>query len=76
MDKLQEEMRNLDVVDVSDNVNPNQLKVKRRSSKIQKDFFSAAEYGIYAVHNYIEVPYYTKKQRKKRNVADYIMHSN
>lgn len=75
MDKLQEEMRNLDIVDVSDNMNPNALKVKRRNSKIQKDFFSAAEYGVYAIHNIFEIPYYTKKNKKKSKISDYIIHA-
>ena len=66
-------MRNLDIVDVSDNLNPNNLQVKRRNAKIQKDFYSAASYGIYGIHNYFEVPYYTKKRKKRVNIADYIM---
>lgn len=75
MDRLQEEMRNLDIVDVGDNANPNALKVKRRNSKIQKDFFSAAEYGIYAVHNLYEVPHYTKKNKRKNKLSEYIIHA-
>lgn len=72
-DKLEEEMRNLDIKDVSDRVNPNALLVIRRNRKIQKDYYSSISYGIYGVHHHIEVPYYTNKRRKKRNLADYIM---
>lgn len=72
-DKLEEEMRNLDIKDVSDMVNPNALLVIRRNKKIQKDYYSSVSYGIYGVHHYIEIPYYTKKRRRKSNIADYIM---
>jgi len=75
MDKLEEEMRNLDIVDVTDNLNQSIIRVKRRNQKVQKDYFSASEYGIYAVHQFIEVPYFVKKRKKKRSPADYIMSS-
>lgn len=45
MDRMEEELKNLDIVDSSDKAN-NKLKIVRRSSKIQKDFFSMAEYAI------------------------------
>lgn len=72
-DKLEEEMRNLDIKDVSDRVNPNSLLVVRRNRKIEKDYYSSLSYGIFGVHTHIEVPYYSKKRRKKSNIADYIM---
>lgn len=72
-DKLEEEMKNLDIKDVSDRVNPNTLLVIQRNKKIQKDYYSSLSYGIYGIHNYLEIPYYTKKRRKKVNLADYIM---
>ena len=73
MDILEEEMRNLDVVDTVDNLGANTLKIVRRNKKVQKDFFSALEYGINAVHEYFEVPYYSEKRKKHFSPADYIM---
>lgn len=64
MDQMEEELKNLIVVDTSDNVS-NTLRVSRRNQKIQKDFFSAAEYGVYAVHIYVEQEYYRKRQKNK-----------
>jgi hypothetical protein len=71
-DILEEEMKNLDVVDVSDNVNKG-LKVVRRNEKIQKDFFSAISYGVYGVHVYLELPYYNKKRKKTVSIGKFIM---
>ena len=71
-DVLEEEMKNLDVVDVSDNVNKG-LKVVRRNEKIQKDFFSAISYGVYGVHVYLELPYYNKKRKKTVSIGKFIM---
>lgn len=45
MDRMEEELKNLDIVDVSDKLS-NSLKIVRRSNKIQKDFFSMAEYMV------------------------------
>jgi len=73
MDILEEEMKNLDVVDTVDNLGSNTLRIVRRNKKVQKDFFSALEYGVSAIHDHFEVPYYTEKRRKKFNPADYIM---
>lgn len=73
MDKLEEEMRNLDIKDVSDRMNPNTLLVKQRNKKIEKDFYSAASYGIYGIHTYIEVPHYSKRRRSSSNLADFII---
>lgn len=45
MDLMETELKNLDIVNTSDNMN-NSLKIVRRSNNIQKDFFSMAEYLI------------------------------
>lgn len=45
MDKMEEELKNLDIVNTSDNLT-NRLKIVRRNAAIQKDFFSAAEYLV------------------------------
>jgi hypothetical protein len=47
VDQLELELKNLDIKDTVDNVMTN-IQVTRRNKNIQKDFFSAAEYGIYA----------------------------
>ena len=70
-DKLEEELLNLELVEVKDNSGTT-LKVKRRNLKIQKDFFSALSYGIYAIHHNFELKHYTKK--KIGNAAEYIMY--
>lgn len=59
-DLLERELKNLDFK--QDLVNDNMIRVIRRDEKIQKDFFSAAEYGIYAVVQEIELPYYKRKR--------------
>ena len=73
MDILEEEMKNLDVVDTVDNLGANTLRIVRRNKKVEKDFFSALEYGVNSVHEYFEVPYYSDKRKKQFNPADYIM---
>lgn len=45
MDKAEEELKNLDIVNTSDNLS-NRLKIVRRNSNIQKDFFSMMEYLV------------------------------
>ena len=65
MDLMETELKNLDIVNTSDNMN-NSLKIVRRSNNIQKDFFSMAEYLIWGVHHHVELPYY-KKNRNKTN---------
>ena len=45
MDVMELELKNLDIVNTSDQLN-NTMKIVRRNSKIQKDFFSMAEYLI------------------------------
>lgn len=45
MDKMEEELKNLDIVNTSDQLS-NSLKIIRRNQAIQKDFFSMAEYLV------------------------------
>jgi hypothetical protein len=45
MDKMEEQLKNLDLVNTSDNMS-NSLKIVRRNSAIQKDYFSMAEYLV------------------------------
>ncbi len=45
MDKMEAELKNLDIVNTSDNMT-NRLKIVRRNAAIQKDFFSAMEYLV------------------------------
>lgn len=64
MDKAEEELKNLDLVNTSDNMS-NSMKIVRRNVQIQKDFFSMMEYLVYAVNQYLENEYYKKKRNKK-----------
>lgn len=64
-DLLETELKNLDIKDTSDAVN-SYIVIVQRNKSIQKDFFSAAEYLVYAVGQEIEIPYY-KEKRKKEN---------
>jgi len=45
MDKMEAQLKNLDIVNTSDQMS-NSLKIVRRNSQIQKDFFSMAEYLV------------------------------
>lgn len=45
MDQMEMELKNLDIVNTSDNLS-NTLRIVRRNQKIQKDFFSMAEYLV------------------------------
>lgn len=63
MDLMEQELKNLIIIDTSDNIT-NTMRVDRQDKKIQKDFFSAAEYGIYATMIYIEQDYYNRKRKK------------
>lgn len=67
-DLMEQELRNLIVTDTSDNINST-MKVERRDQKIQKDFFSAAEYLIYGVNQQIEQPYYKRNAKKKNTLT-------
>lgn len=62
-DRLQEELLNLDIKEIKDS-SGSSLKVTRRSSTIQKDFFSSFEYALYAVHKVFEAPHYKKRIRR------------
>lgn len=62
-DIFEEELKNLDFK--QDLANENMIKVIKRNDKIEKDFFSAAEYLIYAVVQEIELPYYKKKKEEQ-----------
>jgi hypothetical protein len=64
-DILQEELLNLDVAEISEN-GSSVLRVKRRNNAIQKDFFSAISYGVYAIHKEYELAYYKKKEKGDR----------
>lgn len=64
MDKMEEELKNLDIVNTSDQLS-NTLRIVRRNAAIQKDFFSMAEYLVYAVNQYIELDYYKKRKQNK-----------
>lgn len=66
MDKMEEELKNLDIANSSDQLT-NRLKIVRRKQNIQKDFFSMAEYLVYAVNQYFELDYYNKKRRRKKS---------
>jgi hypothetical protein len=68
IDQLEMEMKNLDIKDTIDN-NTTNLYITRRNTNIQKDFFSAAEYGVYGVSMYKEMPFYQAKAKRKRQIV-------
>lgn len=72
MDKMEMELKNLDIANTSDQMNST-LKIVRRNASIQKDFFSMAEYLVWGVNQYIENDYYKKRRSstRKRVVAFY-----
>ena len=72
MDKMEMELKNLDIVNTSDQMS-NTLKIVRRNANIQKDFFSMAEYLVWGVNQWIENDYYKKRRNttRKRVVAFY-----
>lgn len=65
MDLAEEELKNLDIVNTSDQMS-NTLKIVRRNAAIQKDFFSMMEYLIYAVNQYFELDYYKRRKNKTK----------
>lgn len=71
MDRMELELKNLEIVDTSDNVNKT-MRIRRRDNKVQKDFFSAAEYGIYATNIYMELEYYGKRRKSVGKAEDYV----
>lgn len=72
MDKMELELKNLDIANTSDQLSST-LKIVRRNANIQKDFFSMAEYLVWGVNQYIENDYYKKRKssKRKRVVAFY-----
>jgi hypothetical protein len=72
MDDMEKELKNLEVVDTSDNFQKT-MRIRRRDKQIQKDFFSAAEYGVYAVNLFKELEYYKKKRKMKYKASDFVM---
>lgn len=75
VDQLENELKNLDIKDTIDSVNTN-IQVERRNKNIQKDFFSAAEYGIYAASLWKEMPHYKEKARKRKQIVAFSTTSN
>jgi hypothetical protein len=59
MDLTEIEFKNLNIIDTSDKMNQT-MQITRRNNRIQKDFFSAAEYLVYGVNQQIELAYYSK----------------
>ena len=70
MDRAEEELKNLDIANTSDQMS-NSLRIIRRNSLIQKDFFSMFEYLVWAVNQYIELDFYKNRRRnkEKRRIA-------
>ena len=66
MDLMEAELKNLDIVNTSDQMS-NTMKIIRRSESIQKYFFSMAEYLVWAVNQYFELDYYKRRSRKSRS---------
>ena len=62
-DLFETELKNLDFK--RDITNENMIKVVKRNDNIEKDFFSAAEYGIYAITQFLELPHYKTKRKNK-----------
>lgn len=67
MDLMEAQLKNLDIQNTSDNMS-NSLKVVRRNSQTQKDFFSMAEYLVWAVNQYFEMEYYKKRKKKQKGL--------
>jgi hypothetical protein len=71
MDRMELELKNLEVVDTSDNVNK-AMRIRRRDNKIQKDFFSATEYAVYATNVHIELDYYGRNRQNSGKAKDFV----
>ena len=67
MDLMEAQLKNLDIQNTSDNLT-NSLKIVRRNDKIQKDFFSMAEYLVWAVNQHFELEYYKKHRKKSKGL--------
>ena len=65
MDRVEEELKNLDIVNTSDQLS-NTLRITRRNTNIQKDFFSMSEYLIWGVNQVYEMEYYNKKRNRSK----------
>lgn len=65
-DIMETELKNLDIRDNSDLISKGVV-VVQRNKKIQKDFFSSAEYLIFGVTELIEIPHYKDKNQKNFN---------
>lgn len=65
MDKAEEELKNLDIANTSDQMS-NRLKIVRRNTALQKDYFSALEYLVWAVNQCIELEYYKVRRKKEQ----------
>lgn len=63
MDLMEAELKNLDIVNTSDQMS-NSMKIVRRSDTIQKDFFSMAEYLVWATNKYFELDYYKRRTQR------------
>lgn len=72
MDRMEEELKNLDIVNTSDQLT-NRLKIVRRNEGIQKDFFSAMEYLIYGTNQFIEGDYYKKRKKGTARSTDWFL---
>jgi hypothetical protein len=71
MDRMELELKNLEVIDTSDNVNK-AMRIRRRDNKIQKDFFSATEYAVYATNVNLELDFYGKNRRSDGKARDFV----
>jgi hypothetical protein len=65
MDLMEEELKNLDIINTSDQMS-NTMKIVRRNSQVQKDFFSMAEYLVWAVNQQVEMDYYKHKKKTEK----------
>ena len=72
MDEMERELTNLEIIDVSDNINSS-MRIRRKDNQVQKDFFSATEYAVYAVNNHIELEYYKKRKRTVAKASDFVL---
>lgn len=72
MDEMELELKNLEVVDTSDNINKT-MRIKRRDNRIQKDFFSATEYAVYGVNQHLEFNYYKSRRKISAKASDFVM---
>ena len=72
MDLAELQLKNLDIINSGEKASTtDKLRVARRSTAIQKDFFSMMEYLVWAVNQHLELDYYKTRKRKtqKREIA-------